>query len=49
MKGRVRSNAIHEWNLSQCVSASSPLVGFSELNDDTIKGITSLLSVEHEC
>jgi hypothetical protein len=27
-------------------SASSPLVGFGELNDNTIKGLTSLLSVE---
>ena len=27
------------------VSASSPLVGFGELNDNTIKGLTSLLSV----
>ena len=30
------------------VSASSPLVGFGELNDNTINGITSLLSVELE-
>ena len=30
------------------VSASSPLVGFDELNDNTIKGLTSLLSVEQE-
>ena len=30
------------------VSASSPLVGFSELNDNTIKGLTSLLNVEQE-
>ena len=30
------------------VSASSPLVGFGELNDNTIKGLTSLLSVEQE-
>ena len=29
-------------------SASSPLVGFVEFNDNTIKGLTSLLSVEHE-
>ena len=28
------------------VSASSPLVGFGELNDNTMKGLTSLLSVE---
>ena len=27
------------------VSASSPLVSFGELNDNTIKGLTSLLSV----
>jgi hypothetical protein len=27
-------------------SASSPLVGFGELNDNTIIGLTSLLSVE---
>ena len=32
----------------EIVSASSPLVGFGEMNDDTIKGLTSLLSVEHE-
>jgi hypothetical protein len=31
-----------------CVSASSPLVGFSELNDNTIKDLTSLRSVEQE-
>ena len=30
----------------EIVSASSPLVGFGELNDNTIKGLTSLLSVE---
>ena len=30
------------------VSTSSPLVGFGELNDNTIKGLISLLSVEHE-
>jgi hypothetical protein len=29
-------------------SASSPLVGFCELNDNIIKGLTSLLSVEQE-
>jgi hypothetical protein len=29
-------------------SASSPLVGFGELNDNTIKGLTSLLSIEQE-
>jgi hypothetical protein len=29
-------------------SASSPLVDFGELNDNTIKGLTSLLSVEKE-
>jgi hypothetical protein len=28
------------------VSASSPLVGFSELNDNAITGLISLLSVE---
>ena len=28
------------------ISASSPLVGVGELNDNTIKGLTSLLSVE---
>jgi hypothetical protein len=27
-------------------SASSPFVGFGELNDNTIKGLTSLLSIE---
>ena len=30
----------------EIVSASSLLVGFGELNDNTIKGLTSLLSVE---
>ena len=30
----------------EIVSASSPLVGFGELNDNTIKDLTSLLSVE---
>jgi hypothetical protein len=29
-------------------SASGPLVGFGELNDNIIKGLTSLLSVEQE-
>jgi hypothetical protein len=29
-------------------SASNPLVGFRELNDNIIKGLTSLLSVEQE-
>jgi hypothetical protein len=29
-------------------SASSPLVSFGGLNDNTIKGLTSLLSVEQE-
>ena len=29
----------------EIVSASSPLVGFGELNDNTVKGLTSLLSV----
>jgi hypothetical protein len=29
-----------------CKSASSPLVSFGELIDTTIKGLTSLLSVE---
>ena len=29
-------------------SASSPLVGFGGLNDNIIKGLTSLLSVEQE-
>ena len=32
----------------EIVSASSPLVGFGKLNDNTIKGLTSLLSVEQE-
>ena len=32
----------------EIVSASSPFVGFGELNDNTIKGLTSLLSVEQE-
>jgi hypothetical protein len=30
------------------VIASSPLVGFGELSNNTFKGITSLLSVEYE-
>ena len=30
------------------ISTSSSLVGFGELNDNTIKGLTSLLSVEQE-
>jgi hypothetical protein len=34
--------------LQDLVSASSPLVGFGELNDNTIKGLTSLLSVKQE-
>ena len=34
--------------LERCVSASSPLVGFGELNNNTIKGLTSLLSVKQE-
>ena len=29
----------------EIVSASSPLVGFGELNENTVKGLTSLLSV----
>ena len=29
-------------------SASSPLVGFGGLNDNIIKGLTSLLSIEQE-
>jgi hypothetical protein len=29
-------------------SASSPLVGFDELNDNIIKGLISLLSVEQK-
>jgi hypothetical protein len=29
-------------------SASSPLIGFGELNDNIINGLTSLLSVEQE-
>ena len=32
----------------ETVSASSPLVGFGELNDNTIKGLTSLLSGEQK-
>ena len=31
-----------------CESASSPLVCFGGLNDNIIKGLTSLLSVEQE-
>ena len=36
--------------MSQCIteSASSPLVYFGGLNDNIIKGLTSLLSVEQE-
>jgi hypothetical protein len=30
------------------VSAFSPFVGFGDLNDNTIKGLTSLLNVEQE-
>jgi len=30
------------------VSASNPLVGFGELNDNIIKGLTSLLSVNRK-
>ena len=34
------------WNVPYViVSASSPLVGFGELNDNTVKGLISLLSV----
>jgi hypothetical protein len=32
----------------EIVSASIPLVGFGELNDNTIKGLASLLGVEQE-
>ena len=32
----------------EIVSASSPLMGFVKLNDNTIKGLISLLSVEQE-
>ena len=32
----------------EIISASNPLVGFGELNDNTIKGLISLLSVEQE-
>jgi hypothetical protein len=32
----------------EIISASSPLVGFGELNDNTIKGLISLLSVEQK-
>ena len=38
----------HLFIKSQSVSASSPLMGFGKLNDNTIKGLTSLLSVEQE-
>jgi len=31
-----------------CVSASSPLVSFGELNDNIIKSLTNLLSVEQK-
>jgi hypothetical protein len=31
-----------------CESTSSSLVGFGELNDNTIKGLTSLLGVEQK-
>ena len=40
--------SVGELGKGQGVSASSPLVGFGELNDNAIKGLTSLLSVEHE-
>ena len=33
---------------TESISASSPLVGFGELNDNTIKGLISLLSVEQK-
>jgi hypothetical protein len=33
-------------SMKSSVSASSPLVDFGELNDNTIKGLTSLLSIE---
>ena len=36
------------WDSLLTVSASSPLVGFGKLNDKTVKGLTSLLSVEQE-
>jgi hypothetical protein len=39
---------ITPWRDGIFVSASSPLVGFGELNDDTIKDLTSLRSVEQE-
>jgi hypothetical protein len=41
---------IEIWNLHDLSSesASSPLVGFGELNDNTIKGLTTLLSVEQK-
>ena len=42
-----RKNEVWERN-SICVSASRPLVGFGKLNDNTIKGLISLLSIEQE-
>ena len=38
----------HRLANSSIVSVSSPLVDFGELNDNTIKGLTSLLSVEQK-
>ena len=35
-------------SIDSSISASSLLVGFGELNDNTIKGLTSLLSVEQK-
>ena len=39
---------ILRFHVKLSVSASSPLVGFGKLNDNTIKGLISLLSVEQE-
>jgi hypothetical protein len=39
---------VYFWSLWKIVSASSPLVGFGRLNDNTIRGLTSILSVEEQ-
>jgi hypothetical protein len=39
---------VHAQTFLHRESASSPLVGFGELNDSIIKGLTSLLSVEQK-
>jgi hypothetical protein len=39
---------LSRWKSCVIESASSPLVVFSELNDNIIKGLTSLLSIEQK-